>query len=149
MWIYKHAFFRRDEPELLHALKRKTNQSGARFIGHGMMLDNEIDCIALERARQARYVTTVIVNIWQLAKFHRYQTNYYLVLYCSLFLKSPGNMPNKLSFVRKNQKLFLTFSVLVANPKKLLSRRRMIDSWVHKIRNHGRRGKGTPESFPR
>lgn len=29
MWIYKHAFFRRDEPELLHALKRKTNQHGA------------------------------------------------------------------------------------------------------------------------
>lgn len=28
MWIYKHAFFRRDEPELLHALKRKTNQHG-------------------------------------------------------------------------------------------------------------------------
>eukprot|EP00752_Nemacystus_decipiens_P007094 g6356.t1 len=26
VWIYKHAFFRRDEPELLHALKRKTNQ---------------------------------------------------------------------------------------------------------------------------
>ncbi|CAN0113129.1 unnamed protein product [Ectocarpus sp. 6 AP-2014] len=29
VWIYKHAFFRRDEPELLHALKRKTNQHGA------------------------------------------------------------------------------------------------------------------------
>ncbi len=29
MWIYKHAFFRRDEPELLHALKRKTNQHGS------------------------------------------------------------------------------------------------------------------------
>ncbi|CAM9867929.1 unnamed protein product, partial [Discosporangium mesarthrocarpum] len=28
VWIYKHALFRRDEPELLHALKRKTNQSG-------------------------------------------------------------------------------------------------------------------------
>ncbi|CAM9271954.1 unnamed protein product [Ectocarpus sp. 8 AP-2014] len=28
VWIYKHAFFRRDEPELLHALKRKTNQHG-------------------------------------------------------------------------------------------------------------------------
>lgn len=31
MWIYKHAYFRRDEPELLHALKRKTNQHGARI----------------------------------------------------------------------------------------------------------------------
>ncbi|CAM9563109.1 unnamed protein product [Choristocarpus tenellus] len=28
VWIYKHALFRRDEPELLHALKRKTNQHG-------------------------------------------------------------------------------------------------------------------------
>ncbi|CAN0089159.1 unnamed protein product [Ectocarpus sp. 6 AP-2014] len=28
VWIFKHPFFRRDEPELLHALKRKTNRLG-------------------------------------------------------------------------------------------------------------------------
>lgn len=57
VWIYKHAFFRRDEPQLLHALKRKTNQQGGgRLFGGAMMLDSEPDDITLERIRQARYV---------------------------------------------------------------------------------------------
>lgn len=42
MWIYKHAFFRRDEPELLHALKRKTNQHGARIGVVGPDVDDEM-----------------------------------------------------------------------------------------------------------
>ncbi|CAM9892201.1 unnamed protein product, partial [Scytosiphon promiscuus] len=51
VWIYKHAFFRRDEPELLHALKRKTNQHGAPGrIGGGAGLGvGDDDMMAVDR----------------------------------------------------------------------------------------------------
>lgn len=57
MWIYKHAFFRRDEPELLHALKRKTNQHGAPGRIGGGIIGSEGDDIVLDRQMGARYVS--------------------------------------------------------------------------------------------
>lgn len=60
MWIYKHAFFRRDEPELLHALKRKTNQHGApgRL---GLTAGDGDDMVPLERPRVLRYVVVELL----------------------------------------------------------------------------------------
>lgn len=63
MWIYKHAFFRRDEPELLHALKRKTNQhgapgriGGAGGVGGGIVAGDGGDDAGLDRPMVPRYV---------------------------------------------------------------------------------------------